>query len=160
MPFVTALSNQSVRDTHATLTDGRLPLRLMGLVIAVLLAVTAGILVISTPHAAASDGQAVLAAAVGEHVHGADSHQDTVHEDHSSVQDLAAVQNDCGDPASEHHASRGTDCCTMGACHAVQTLAAPMLHTPYASAAAIAARGDKQVEGVIPGGLERPPRTV
>jgi hypothetical protein len=35
-----------------------------------------------------------------------------------------------------------------------------MLHTPYPSAAAIAALGDEQVEGVVPGGLERPPRTV
>jgi hypothetical protein len=35
-----------------------------------------------------------------------------------------------------------------------------VLQTPYASAAAIAALGDEQVEGVIPSGLDRPPRTV
>jgi hypothetical protein len=132
----------------------------MGFIIAVLLAVTAGILVISAPHAAASGGQPALATAVGEHVHEAHSHQDMVHEDHSSVQDLAEVRNDCGDPASQHHGSGGVDCCNMGACHAFQALAAPMLQTPYASAAAIAALGDEQVEGIVPGGLERPPRTV
>jgi hypothetical protein len=135
-------------------------LRLMGLIIAVLLAVTAGIFVISAPHAAASGGQLALATVVGEHVHGTHSHEGTVHDDHSSVQDLAEVRNDCGDPASEHHGSGGADCCTMGACHAVQAIAAPMLQMPYASAAAIAAVGDEQVEGVVPGGLERPPRTV
>jgi hypothetical protein len=48
----------------------------------------------------------------------------------------------------------------MGACHAVQALAAPILHVPYASAVAIAALGDQQVEGIIPGGLDRPPRTA
>ena len=135
-------------------------MRLMGLIIAVLLAVTAGILVISAPHAAASGAQPALATAVGEHVHGAHSHEDTVHDAHASVEDLAEVRNDCGDPASQHHGSGGSDCCNMGACHAVQALAAPMLQTPYASAAAIAALGDEQVEGVIPSGLDRPPRTV
>jgi hypothetical protein len=135
-------------------------LRLVGLIIAVLLAVTAGILVISAPHAAASGVQLALATAVGEHVDGTHSHEGTVHDDHSSVQDLAEVRNDCGDPASQHHGSGGTDCCNMGACHAFQALAAPILQTPYASAAVIAALGDEQVDGVVPGGLERPPRTV
>lgn len=157
---MTALPKQTFRDTHAVLTDGRLPLRLMGLIIAVLLAVTAGILVISTPHAAASGERPVSAATSLGHDHVAHGHEGTVDVEHSSGHDHASAQEDCGDPASGAHRGSGADCCNMGTCHAVQALAAPMLHTPYASAAAIAALGDEQVEGVVPGGLDRPPRTA
>lgn len=160
MPTGTALPKQTFRDTHAILTDGRVPLRLMGLIIAVLLAVTAGILVISTPQTAASAAQVALATAVDEHVQGTHSNEGTPHDHQSSAKDLAAVQNDCGDPASGDHGGGGTECCNMGACHAVQAIAAPLLHVPYASAATVAMLGDEQVEGVVPGGLERPPRTV
>ena len=160
MPFVTALSKQSVRDTHAILTTGVRPLRLMGLIIAVLLAVTAGILVISTPHAATSGERPVPAATVLGNDHATHSHEGALDVEQSSAHDHASARNDCGDPASDHHGTGGTDCCNMGACHAVQALAAPMLHVPYASTITIAARGDEQVEGVVPGGLERPPRTV
>jgi hypothetical protein len=132
----------------------------MGLIIAVLLAVTAGILVISSPHAAASGERPVSASAILGHDHGAHAHEGTVDVEQSSGHDHASAQEDCGDPASGAHRGSGADCCNMGACHAVQALAAPMLHVPYASAVAIVERGDEQVEGVVPGGLERPPRTV
>ena len=132
----------------------------MGLIIAVLLAVTAGILVISTPHAAASGERLVSAATILGHDHAAHSHGDTVDVEHSSAHNHASAQEDCGDPASDYQGSGGADCCNMGACHAVQALAASMLQMPYASAVAIAALGDEQVDGVVPGGLERPPRTV
>ncbi|MGF9760115.1 hypothetical protein AAII07_33465 [Microvirga sp. 0TCS3.31] len=160
MPFVTALSKQPFHDTHATLTDGRLPLRLMGLIIAVLLAVTAGILVISTPHAAASGARLAVAVADVGHDHAAHSHGDTVDVGHSSAHDHASARKDCGDPASGAHDGSGADCCGMGACHAVQALAAPMLHTPCTSAAVLAVVRDDQVESFVPGGLDRPPRTV
>jgi len=133
----------------------------MGFIISVLLAVTAGILVISTPHAAASGNRLVSAATVLGHDHGAHAHESTADVvEHSSGHDHASAQQDCGDPASGAHRGSGTDCCNMGACHAVQALAAPMLHSPYASAVAIAVLGDEQVDGFVPGGLERPPRTV
>jgi hypothetical protein len=135
-------------------------LRLMGLIIAVLLAVTAGILVISTPHAAASGDQLAVAATVPGHDAAAHSHGDTVDVEHASAHDHASAQKDCGDPASGAHSGSGADCCGMGACHAVQALAAPMLHTPYASAVALAVAGDDQVGSIVPGGLDRPPRTV
>lgn len=135
-------------------------MRLMGLIIAALLAVTAGILVISTPHAAASGERLVAAATVLGHDHAAHSHEGAVDVEPASAHDHASAQEDCGDPASGAHHGSGADCCNMGACHAVQALAAPMLHAPYASAITIAARGDEQVEGVVPGGLDRPPRTA
>ncbi|MBJ6127759.1 hypothetical protein [Microvirga splendida] len=157
---MTALSKQSVRDTHTILTDGRLPLRLMGLIIAVLLAVTAGILVISTPHAAASGEHPASAATILGHDHATHSHGGVADVEPASAHYHASARNDCGDPASGDHGSGGTDCCTMGACHAVQALTAPVLHMPCASAAVLAVVGDQQVEGVIPGGLDRPPRTA
>jgi hypothetical protein len=132
----------------------------MGLIIAVLLAVTAGILVISTPHAAASGERLPLAATVLGHDHAAHSHEGAVDVEPEPAHDHASARNDCGDPASGDHGAGGADCCNMGACHAVQALATPMLHVSYASAVTIAARGDEQVEGVVPGGLDRPPRTV
>jgi len=132
----------------------------MGLIIAVLIAVTAGILVISTPHAAASGERLASAATVLGHDHAAHSHEGEVNVEPASAHDHASARNDCGDPTSGDHGSGGTDCCNMGACHAVQALAAPVLQTPYASAAAIVALGDEQVEGIIPGGLDRPPRTA
>ena len=154
------MSKRSFRDTHAVLTDGRLSLRLMGFIIAVLLAVTAGILVIPAPHAAASGERLAPAATVLGHDHAAHSHEATVDVEHSSGHDHASARNDCGDPASDHHGSGGTDCCNMGACHAVQALVAPVLHMPCASAAVRAVVGDQQVEGIIPGGLDKPPRTA
>jgi hypothetical protein len=156
----TALPKQTYRDTHAILTDGRLPLRLVGLIIAVLLAVTAGILVISTPHAAASGERLASAATVLGHDHAAHSHGGAVDVQPASAHDHASARNDCDDPTSGDHGSGGTDCCNMGACHAVQALAAPVLHVPCASTAVLAVVGDQQVEGIIPGGLDRPPRTA
>ena len=48
----------------------------------------------------------------------------------------------------------------MWACHAVQAVTALALHSPNILAAPIAVVGDKQVKGIVPGGLDRPPRTV
>lgn len=135
-------------------------MRLLGLIIAVLLAVTAGILVIPTPHAAASGERPAPAATVLGHDHAAHSHEATVDVEYSSAHDHASARNDCGDSTSGDHGSGGTDCCNMGACHAVQALVAPVLHTPCASAAVRAVVGDQQVEGIIPGGLDKPPRTA
>lgn len=132
----------------------------MGLIIAFLLAVTAGILVISTPHEAASGGRLALAATVTGHDHGAHAREGTVDVEPSSTHAHASAQEDCGDPASGSHRGSGADCCTMGACHAVQVLAAPMLHTPPTSSVAIAMFGNEQVDGNIPGGLDKPPRTT
>lgn len=132
----------------------------MGLIIAVLLAVTAGILVISTPHAAASGERLAEAVTVPAHDHAAHSHGDTVDVEDASAHDHASAQGECGDPASGAHGGTGADCCSMGACHAVQALAAPMIHMPCASAVVLAVAGDEQVEGIAPGGFDKPPRTV
>ena len=160
MPSAASLSKQPVHDTHAVLTDGRLTLRLMGLIIAVLLAVTAGILVISTPHAVGSGDRLAVAVTVLKHNHAAHSHGDVVDAVPASAHDHASAQEDCGDPVPGAHRGSGTDCCNMGACHAVQALAAPILHSPCVSAVVLSMVGDKQVEGVVPSGLDRPPRTV
>jgi hypothetical protein len=135
-------------------------LRLIGLIIAALLAVAAGVLVISAPQAVASGSRILLSSAVGGQAHGSHVHADADHEHGVQSHDHASARKDCGDPASGTHGGAGADCCNMGACHAVQALAAPMLHTPCTSAAVIAFTGDEQVAGITPGGLDRPPRTV
>jgi hypothetical protein len=132
----------------------------MGLIIAVLLAVTAGILVVSAPDAAAMDDRLTLASVFGEHVHEDHADMAHAHDVQSPGHDHASAGKDCGDPASGSHGGGGMDCCGMGACHAVQALAAPMLHVPCASAIALAVAGDEQVESVVPGGPDRPPRTI
>ena len=134
----------------------------MGLIIAVLLAVTAGILVISAPDAAAMGDRLTLASVPREHVHEDHVHADTAHthDVQSSRHDHAFAGVGCGDPASGSHGTGGMDCCGMGACHAVQALAAPMLHSPCASAVVLAVAGDEQVRSLVPGGLDRPPRTI
>ncbi|MFC4173272.1 hypothetical protein ACFOYU_14585 [Microvirga sp. GCM10011540] len=137
-------------------------MRLIGLIIAALLALAAGILVMSVPQAVASGGRILLSSAVDGHVHGSDVHVDADHEHgvQAPAHDHASAPKDCGDPASGTHGKAGADCCGMGACHAVQALAAPMLHTPCTSAAAIALTRDDQVAGVAPDSLDRPPRTL
>jgi hypothetical protein len=132
-------------------------LRLMSLIIAVLLAVTAGILVISTPHAAATGDRLTLASVLRDHVHADTTHADDVQ---SPEHDHASTGKDCGDPASGSHGTGGMACCGMGACHAVQALAAPMLHSPFASAIVLAVASDEQVRSLVPGGLDKPPRTI
>ncbi|MFC4172870.1 hypothetical protein ACFOYU_12460 [Microvirga sp. GCM10011540] len=133
-------------------------MRLMGLIIAVLLAVTAGILSVSTPHAAASGDRVAPAASVDGY--GAHDHAGTVHHhaEASPAGDRVSTRGDCGDPSSGTHG--GSDCCSMGACHAVRSLVAPTIQSPCVSAAAIAVIGDEQVEGIVPGGLDRPPRSI
>lgn len=137
-------------------------MRLIGLIIAALLAVAAGVLVISAPQAVASGGRILLSSAMDQHTDVGHVHADTAHEHgvSSPVHDHASAKKDCGDPASGNHGGAGADCCNMGACHAVQALAAPMLHGPCASAAGIVLTGDEQVAGITLGGLDRPPRTV
>ncbi|PVE25706.1 hypothetical protein DC522_05170 [Microvirga sp. KLBC 81] len=134
----------------------------MGLIIAVLLAVTAGILVISTPHAATTGDELALAPAFEEHAREGYMHPDSAHGHNvqSPGHDHASAEEDCGDPASGTHGKGGMDCCGTGACHAVQALAAPMLHAPCASAVVLALFGDEQVESLVPEGLDRPPRTI
>lgn len=133
-------------------------MRLTGLIIAVLLAITAGIFTISTPHAAAPRLQTAFFASVDGHGNHTHPGMDLVHE--SQSHDHAAAQADCEDPVSGSHKEPGADCCSMGACHAVQILAAPMLLSPFGSAVSVVIDGGEQVEGIIPGGLDRPPRTV
>ena len=135
-------------------------MRLTGLIIAVLLAVTAGIFVISTPHTAASGERLTSAEILLDQVLEAHSHEGAVEGDQSSAHDHASAQKDCGDPASGAHGGDGVACCSMGACHAIQSIATPMVQLRRASAVVLAIVGDEQVEGVITGGLDRPPRTV
>jgi hypothetical protein len=133
----------------------------MGFIIAVLLAITAGILVISTPHAAAPGGQIALVAAVDGHIHAAHSHEATVRDGESMGHDHASTWKEgCGGSSQGTHSSGGTDCCNMSACHAFEAVAAFLLHTSCAPGVVVAAVGDEQVEGVFLEGLDRPPRTV
>jgi len=160
VPSVTVLSKQCIHDTHSTLTIERPLLRLLGLTIAVLLAVTAGILVVSTPHAASLGERLASVATLLGHDHAAHSHERVVGSEQASAHAHDSARNDCSDPASGDHSSGGPDCCNMSACHAVHTLTAPMLHVPCASAVAVPLLCDEQVEGIALGGLDKPPRTV
>lgn len=135
-------------------------MRLTGLIIAALLAIVAGIITISPPHAAAPRGHHAISASVdgqGDHMHAS---AEMGHGGQSVSHDHASTQTDCDPPVSGSHKGPGTDCCNMGACHAVQVFATPMIHSPFGAAIAIAMEGDEQVEGIVPGGLDRPPRTV
>jgi len=160
MPSTTVLSKRCFHDTQSTLTIERPPLRLLGLTIVVLLAVTAGILVISTPHASSLGERLASVAILLGHDHAAHSHERAVGSEQASAHDHDSARNDCGDPTSGSHSSGGPDCCNMSACHAVHTLVAPMLHAPCASDVAVPLLCDEQVESIPPGGLDRPPRTV
>lgn len=132
-------------------------MRLMGVIIAVLLAAAAGIATIPGPHAAVSGVWSAVSASVeghGDHVHpDADVSHDNQSHEHASA------RTDCERPISG--APQGTaDCCAMSACHAIQAFAAPVIHTPFGSAVSVAVEADKQVEEIILGDLDKPPRTV
>jgi hypothetical protein len=135
-------------------------LRLISLIIAALLAVTAGIVVISAPQAVVSGDRTLLPSVVGGQVHGSHTNADSEHGVRPPAHDHIFAKKDCGDPASEGHHGSEADCWGTSACHAVQALAAPMLHAPYASATVLALIRDNQVGSVVPGGLDRPPRTT
>lgn len=142
----------------------------MGLIIAVLLALAAGIVAISAPHAAASaDGRTVAATLTAHdragHDHAAHSHASTAEAERASAQvhaasHPAAAEEDCSEPASAAHGKAGTECCGTGACHAVQMLVSPKLHTPLVSAVLMTVVRDDQVGSIVVAGLDRPPRTV
>jgi hypothetical protein len=139
----------SLSVTHIGTDLGSLLLRLMGPLIAVLLAVTMAIFPISIPRAAALSGHG-HAAEFGTHTH-----------------DEAGISRDHESPApcGDHHGSGKHDvgspgCCGMGVCHAFQVSAAPDLLSPQVTAASIVLSADEQVRGVTPGSLDRPPRTI
>lgn len=155
------LSNLQFRATYTSPVNGKPSLRLFSLVIAVLLAVIAGLILTPALQATAWRGSDAPIVLENAHGHSSHMHRGTQHghENTSSSYDRASIAGDCGDPASGIHGG-GADCCSMGSCHAVQAIAALMLHTPCASTIVMTVLGDEQVEGIAPGGLDRPPRTA
>ncbi|WP_046867842.1 hypothetical protein [Microvirga massiliensis] len=124
---------------------------MMGRVIAVLLAITMAIFPISMPRAAMPGGHHHAAALEGDH-----GTADGVSAMHHHVSD----DGDCRDHFGGLHDGSGAPCCGMGACHAFEMAVAPDVSSPVTAAVPLAIVADGQVDGTIPGRLDRPPRTV
>ena len=135
-------------------------MRLISLIIAALLAVAAGILVIPVAQAVVSGDRILLSSVVSGQALERHVQADDEHGVRPPAHDHVLAKKDCGDPASGAHHGSEADCWGTSACHAVQALAAPMLHAHYASATVLALIRDDQVGSVVPGGLDRPPRTT
>jgi hypothetical protein len=123
-------------------------LRLMGPIIAVVLAITMAIFPIPMPRAAAWHGPQDAVMLGSHHTH-----------DGASVSCDDASPVACGD---HEHGTRdtGPGCCGVGMCHAFQVSGAPDVHSPDACAVPMAIVGDEQVAGLVSGRLDRPPRSV
>lgn len=125
-------------------------MRLMGTIIAVLLAIIMAVFPISMPQAAVSAG----------HQHGA-MHSGHGHGDRAakvSCDNRTLVAGETGNQNS--HDAGGQICCSMGSCHALQAGTVPTLHLPAPTVIPAATTGDEQVDDIIPGRLDRPPRAV
>ena len=135
-------------------------MRLMGPIMALLLAVTMAIFPISM----------LRAAAPGVHEHpvtlSADlEHLPTSGSEHASQTevgscDVPPVLADCGSHGPGSHDTSSPSCCGMGACHVFQVTLGADMHSPVLSSAPVGIPGDEQVVGVISGGIDRPPRSV
>jgi hypothetical protein len=123
-------------------------LRLMGPIIAVLLAITMAIFPISMPRAAAPG------------VHGHALTLETHTHDGVGLSCDHGASVTCGDHESANHDADSPSCCGMTVCHAFQISAAPDVLTPCMRVTSVSVSGDEQVGGITPGGLDRPPRTV
>ena len=124
-------------------------MRPMGPIIAVLLAITMAIFPISMPRAAVLGGHGHAATLDASHSH-----------DEASVPHHHGASVTCGAHGSSHHDAGSPGCCGMTVCHAFQVSAAPDVLSPIVRTTSVAVSQDEQVEGVTPGGLDRPPRTV
>jgi hypothetical protein len=129
----------------------------MGVIISALLAFSMVIFPIAMPRAAVPGAQRTIAMSDQGHVHGNSGH---AHDEASLTCGQLADHHGCGDHDPGSHDANGIDCCGMGACHAFQISAAPDLQSPLLLATPVGTFGDEQVEGFIPAGLDRPPRTV
>ena len=78
----------------------------------------------------------------------------------SAMDHDTAPGSDCSNHPDGSRDKSGPPCCGMGACHAVEMTVAPDVSSPVTAAVPLAIVGDGQVDGVIPGRLDRPPRTV
>jgi hypothetical protein len=106
---------------------------------------------ISRPQTAALGGHDYAAMLEGDH--DATYLSSVMHRD-------TAAGSDCSDHSGGSHDMSGPACCSMGACHAFEVTVAPDVHSPVTSAVPLAIIGDGQVDGIVPGRLDRPPRTV
>jgi hypothetical protein len=121
----------------------------MGHIIAVLLAITMAIFPISVGQAAAVKGS--------EHVVALDAHHPL---DEALATPDGIVAGTCSDHHTGNHDGTSPGCCGIGICHAFQVSAAPAVYSPHRSAVLMALAGDEQVDGIVSGRLDRPPRTV
>lgn len=131
-------------------------MRLAGAIVIALLATIMVILPISVPSAAASTGHAHHGVSAG-HGHGGGQHGETAEAPATCHDDSVGVG--CGEHAGGSH-GQGDACCGGVSCHSVQASAAPDVSSPVASAIPLVILGDEQVAGIVPGRLDRPPRTV
>jgi len=150
-PCKVALANQVFHGTHPIRVTRSIPLRLVGPIIAVLLAITMAIFPISVPHAAVS----------GVHNHAAAHGHD--HQEHAVEASVSCDHQVVEGQHSEHEGTpdgAGSSCCSIGGCHAVHVSLVAGLPSPAVAPLPSAISGDEQVDGVISGRLDRPPRTV
>jgi hypothetical protein len=146
---VPALSGQIIRDTYPNLQNRSVLLRLMDHIIAVLLAITMAIFPISVGQAAAVKGSEHAVALDAHHTH-----------DEALVTCDSSVAATCSDHHTGNHDGTSPGCCGIGVCHAFQASAAPAVYSPHRSAVLMALTRDEQVDGIVSGRLDRPPRTV
>jgi hypothetical protein len=123
-------------------------LRLMGPIIAVLLAITLAIFPISMRQAAA----------LGSHEHHVGT-SEILHQDAAAAgdHDHSASCDTCGghEPGSEH--GKSSACCGMTVCHAFEVSTAPLISPRYSASRAAWTR-DEQVGDSLSGRIDRPPR--
>jgi len=155
------LSEPHFRDTEPILTNGSdSPLRLLGTIVAALLAITMAIFPVGMPQAAASTGHSHAALAAGHsHAGGSAPH----HDEAAGLQAVchsSAVQSDCDRNPADPHDHGDANCCGGLGCHSFQVSSAPIISSPITSRILIAVAGDEQVSGIAPGRLDRPPRTM
>jgi ABC-type nickel/cobalt efflux system permease component RcnA len=153
------LSNPNFHDRYLTPTNRSSPLlRLMGTIIVALLAITMAILPISGPQGAAQAAHQHAVVTTAGHAHGeADGNHS--HADLQVSLDTGTL-GISGDHDSDTHDCTGVICCSMGTCHAFQITAPAYLYAPAVSQVSMVMTRDEQVEDIIIGGLDRPPRTI
>lgn len=136
-------------------------MRLMRPILAALLAVCIAIFPIAMPRAAAMAGHSHQTASAA-HAHEASGH---AHEHASASSEnggahLAVIAEHDAHASDGEASGDGPSCCGTTTCHSFQTSSPPMLCKRLPVMALVEAVNDHQVQGLVSGRLDRPPRTV
>jgi len=131
------------------------PVRLMGVIIAVLFALSMAILPIAGAQAAGVMNHHDRIAT--EDVH--EGHHHATAPDCEDADAASAPADDCSSTGHASHDDLSAGCCSM-ACHAFTVTFPVTLSEPTPFVRPMAIRSDQQVDGGLSARLERPPRTV